>query len=79
MVVRELVVDWGIWSHLNLSKEISFFLNLLFLLLLSKSGLNGSLSFLELGNMTNISSGKFAREIVLHFINADFGLENRCW
>jgi len=50
-----------------------------FSLLLSQGLFDRSLGFLELGDVADISSRKFAGEVVLYFIDADFGLENRCW
>ena len=75
----EFVEDRCIWSQVYLIERIDIVLMNFFSLLLSKGLFDRSLSFLELGDVADVSSRKFAREVVLNFIDADFGLENRCW
>jgi hypothetical protein len=75
----EIIVHWSVWSQIYFVHHIGIFFFYLFCLLLFQGVLDGSLSFLELSDVANVSSGKFGRKVMFNFVDADFGLENGCW
>jgi len=72
IVSLEAIITWSKWSKENGVGQVLFFHNLLSLLLLFELGFDCCLSFFQLSDMADVSSGEFGLEIEVHFVNTHF-------